>query len=215
MRSEGESTMLTLYYSPGACSQAPHILLHEIGLEHDSRRVDLKTKKLEDGSDYLRINPKGAVPALQLDSGEVLTENAVVLQYLGDRAAWPEVLPPLGNFRRYRVLELVNFITTELHKRFSFLFNREATGEFKEFVLRDLAKKLDYIDARLGAGPFLMGEELTLPDVYLFVITGWTEKMIGIERWPNLAAFRARMLDRPSVRQVLRFEGLLQEETAG
>ena len=103
---------MILYYSPGACSQAPHILLHEIGLEHDSVRVDLKNKTTEDGRNYLEVNPKGAVPALQLDSGEVLTENAVILQYLGDRAAWPEVLPPLGDFRRYRVLELLNFITT-------------------------------------------------------------------------------------------------------
>ena len=110
--------MLTLYYSPGACSQAPHILMHEIGLEHDSKRVDLRSKRLEDDSDYLEVNPKGAVPALELESGEVLTENAVVLQYIGDRASKPEVLPAPGNFRRYRVLELVNFITTELHKRF-------------------------------------------------------------------------------------------------
>ena len=118
---------MKLYWSPGACSQAPHILLHEIGTDHDARRVDLKTKKLEDGSDYLAINPKGAVPALQLDSGEVLTENAVILQYLGDRTSWPEVLPPMGDFRRYRVLELVNFITTELHKRFGFLFGNAST----------------------------------------------------------------------------------------
>jgi len=206
--------MLILYYSPGACSQAPHILLHEIGLEHDAKRVDLKAKRLEDGSNYLEVNPKGAVPALQLESGEVLTENAVILQFLGERASWPEVLPPMGDFRRYRVLELVNFITTELHKRFGFLFNRDATDQFKQFVTADLAKKLDWIDGRLGAGPFLMGEDLTLPDPYLFVITGWTEKMIGLEKWPNLAAFRERMLQRPSVRHVLRFEGLLQEEPA-
>ena len=206
--------MLILYYSPGACSQAPHILLHEIGLEHDAKRVDHKAKRLEDGRNYLDLNPKGAVPALQLESGEVLTENAVILQFLGDRASWPEVLPPMGDFRRYRVLELVNFITTELHKRFGFLFNRDATDQFKQFVTADLAKKLDWIDGRLGAGPFLMGEDLTLPDPYLFVITGWTEKMIGLEKWPNLAAFRERMLQRPSVRHVLRFEGLLQEEPA-
>ena len=206
--------MMILYYSPGACSQAPHILLHEIGLEHDARRVDLKTKKLEDGSNYLDVNPKGAVPALQLESGEVLTENAVILQYLGDRTNWPEVLPPMGDFRRYRVLELLNFITTELHKRFGFLFNRDATEEFKEFVKRDLSKKLDWIDARLGSGPFLMGEDLTLPDVYLFVIAGWTEKMMGLDKWPNLRAFRERMMQRDSVRNVLRFEGLLQEEPA-
>ena len=203
---------MILYYSPGACSQAPHILLHEIGLEHEAKRVDLRAKTLEDGSDYLEVNPKGAVPALQLESGEVLTENAVILQFLGDRASWPEVLPPLGDFRRYRVLELVNFITTELHKRFSFLFNRDASDEVKQFVTRDLSKKLDWIDVRLGAGPFLMGEELTLPDPYLFVISGWTEKLIGLDDWPNLRAFRERMLQRPSVRHVLRFEGLLKEE---
>ena len=207
--------MMKLYYSPGACSQAPHILLHELGLHHDAERVDLKAKTLEDGSDYLKVNPKGAVPALQLDSGEVLTENAVILQYLGDRAAWPEVLPPLGNFRRYRVLELVNFITTELHKRFGFLFSPDATDEMKQLVVRDLGKKLDYIDERLGDGPFLFGEQLTLPDPYLFVITGWTEKLIGLQQWKNLAAFRERMMNRPAVRHVLRFEGLLEEEPAG
>ena len=207
---------MKLYYSPGACSQAPHILLHEIGLDHDAARVDLRAKTLEDGSDYLKVNPKGAVPALELDSGEVLTENAVILQYLGDRASWPEVLPPLGNFRRYRVLEMVNFITTELHKRFGFLFNPNATDETKQLVIADLGNKLDYIDQRLGEGPFLFGEDLTLPDPYLFVITGWAEKMLGgLERWRNLKAFRERMMERRSVRHVLRFEGLLQEEPAG
>ena len=207
---------MKLYYSPGACSQAPHILLHEIGLSHDAERVDLRTKKTENDSDFLAINPKGAVPALELDSGDVLTENAVILQYLGDRSSVGEVLPPLGNFRRYRVLELVNFITTELHKRFGFLFNPDATDAMKQLVIRDLGKKLDYIDAELGEGPFLMGDELTLPDPYLFVITGWADKMLGgLDRWPNLKAFRERMLDRPSVRHVLRFEGLLQEEPAG
>ena len=206
---------MKLYYSPGACSQAPHILLHEIGLEHDAARVDLKAKKLEDGSDYLAVNPKGAVPALQLDSGEVLTENAVILQYLGDRTNWPEVLPPLGDFRRYRVLEMVNFITTELHKRFGFLFSREATDEIKRLVMSDLGKKLDYIDQRLGDGPFLFGEQLTLPDPYLFVIAGWAEKFMGLDRWPNLKAFRERMLQRPAVRHVLKFEGLLEPEPAG
>ena len=206
---------MKLFYSPGACSQAPHILLHETGLDHDSVRVDLRAKKLEDGSDYLQINPKGAVPALQLDSGEVLTENAVILQYLGDRAAWPEVLPPLGGFRRYRVLELVNFITTELHKRFSYLFSQTATADMKQLVTEELSKKLDFIDERLGDGPFLFGEDLTLPDPYLFVITGWAEKFMGLDRWPNLRAFRQRMMERPAVRQVLQLEGLLEREPAG
>ena len=206
---------MKLYYAPGACSQAPHILLHEIGLDHDAARVDLKAKRLEDCSDYLLVNPKGAVPALQLDSGEVLTENAVILQYLGDRTNWPEVLPPMGDSRRYRVLEMVNFITTELHKRFGFLFNRDATDEFKQFVIRDLSDKLDYIDGRLGSGPFLFGDQLTLPDPYLFVITGWADKFMGLDKWPNLAAFRERMMQRPAVRHVLKFEGLLETEPAG
>jgi glutathione S-transferase len=206
---------MKLYYSPGACSQAPHILLHEIGLSHDAERVDLKAKTIEDGSSYLSINPKGAVPALELDSGDVLTENAVILQYLGDRSSVGEVLPPLGNFRRYRVLELVNFITTELHKRFGFLFNPDATDEMKQLVIRDLAKKLDYMDSELGEGPFLMGDELTLPDPYLFVMTSWAEKFMGLDQWDNLRAFYGRMLGRQSVRHVLRFEGLLEKEVAG
>jgi len=206
---------MKLYYSPGACSQAPHILLHEIGLDHDAARVDLKAKRLEDGGDYLAINPKGAVPALELDSGEVLTENAVILQYLGDRANLPEVLPPMGDFRRYRVLEMVNFITTELHKRFGFLFNPNATDAMKQLVIADLGKKLDWIDQRLGAGPFLFGEDLSLPDPYLFVIARWTDKTIGLDRWPNLTAFHERMQRRDSVRNVLRFEGLRQEEPTG
>jgi len=206
--------MLTLYYSPGACSQAPHILLHETGLSHDAVKVDLKAKTLEDGSSYLEINPKGSVPALQLENGEVLTENAVVLQYLGDRAA-SDVLPPVGDFRRYRVLEWVNFITTELHKSFSPLFDRQAGTEVKHYFREHAATRLDYVERRLGTGPFLMGDELRLPDPYLFVISGWADKMIGLDNWPNIAAFRGRMLERPSVRHVLRFEGLLKEEVAG
>ena len=204
---------MQLYYSPGACSQAPHILLHEIGLSHDAARVDLKSHKLEDGSSYYDVNPKGSVPALRLDNGEVLTENAIILQYLGDRAG-SDVLPPQGDFRRYRVLEMVNYITTELHKRFSFLFNPDATDEMKQLITREIGKKLDYIDGRLGGGPFLFGDTLTLPDVYLFIITGWAENMIGLNQWRNLSLFRERMLKRPSVRHVLRFEGLLQEEPA-
>ena len=206
---------MKLYYSPGACSQAPHILMHEIGISHDAQRVDLRAKTLEDGSSYLAVNPKGSVPAIELDNGEVLTENAVILQYLGDRSGSTDALPATGSFRRYRVLEWTNFITTELHKRFSYLFNPNASDEMKAMVIGDIGKKLDVVDAQLGDGPFLMGEELTIADPYLFVITGWTEKMIGLDRWPNLAAFRRRMLERPSVRNVLRFEGLLEEQAAG
>ena len=204
---------MKLYYSPGACSQAPHILLHEIGLSHEAERVDLKSHTLADGSSYYQINQKGSVPALQLDNGEVLTENAIVLQYLGDRAG-SDVLPPVGDFRRYRVLEMDNFITTELHKRFSYLFRPDTTEEMRQLLIRDIGKKLDFVEQRLGDGPFLFGEEITLPDVYLFVMASWTEKFIGLDPWPNLTEFRQRMLARPSVRHVLRFEGLLEEEAA-
>jgi glutathione S-transferase len=206
---------MKLYYSPGACSQAPHILMHEIGLGHDAERVDLKNKVTESGRSYLEINPKGSVPALELDNGEVLTENAVILQYLGDRSGASDALPAAGNFRRYRVLEWVNFITTELHKSFAPLFSPQAGDETKQFMTANIAKKLDYVEERLGRGPFLMGDDLTIPDPYLFVITGWAEKMMGLDRWPNLKAFRERMMQRPSVRNVLQFEGLLQEEAAG
>jgi len=206
---------MKLYYSPGACSQAPHILLHEIGLDHDAARVNLKSKTLEDGSSYLQVNPKGSVPALELDSGDVLTENAVILQYLGDRSSVGEVLPPLGQFRRYRVLEWVNFITTELHKSFAPLFNSEAGDETKALFRDGIARKLDYVEGQLGSGPFLCGDTLTIADPYLFVMTRWADAMLGLDNWTNLAAFRARMMERPSVRHMLRFEGLLKEEVAG
>jgi len=205
---------MNLYYSPGACSQAPHILLHEIGLSHDAVKVDLRSKMVEDGRSYLQVNPKGAVPALELNNGEVLTENAIVLQYLGDRAG-SDVLPPVGDFRRYRVLEMVNFITTELHKSFAPLFKPNASEETKHFYRDLIRERLDYAEKRIGEGPFLFGDTLTIADPYLFVISGWTDKMIGLTNWPNLTAFREQMLRRPSVRHVLRFEGLLQEEPAG
>lgn len=205
---------MKLYYSPGACSQAPHILLHETGLSHDAARVDLKSKTVEDGRSYLDVNPKGSVPALELDNGEVLTENAVVLQYLGDRAG-SDVLPSIGHFRRYRVLEMVNFITTEVHKSFAPLFNREAGEETKRLFREQLRHKLDYMDGKVGAGPFTLGDTLTIADPYLFVMTRWADAMLGLDNWTNLAAFGERMLERSSVRHVLRFEGLLQEEPAG
>ncbi len=205
---------MKLYYSPGACSQAPHILLHEVGLSHDAARVDLKTKMVEDGRSYLQVNPKGSVPALEVDNGEVLTENAVILQYLGDRAG-SDVLPDAGHFSRYRVLEWVNYITTEVHKSFSPLFSPTAGDETKQSFRDAIAHKFDYVDRRIGSGPFLMGNTLTIADPYLFVMLGWGERLIGLDKWPNLAAFRERMMERPSVRGVLQFEGLLREEAAG
>src|SRR5918996_2538227 len=133
--------MMILYYAKGACSQAPHIILHEAGFAHDSIKVDLKTKTTERGEDYLSINPKGAVPALRLDNGEILTENAVVLQYLGDQAGG-FLLPAVGDFRRYRVLEWLNFVATELHKGFAPFF-KPVGDDTKRFAREQLSSKLD------------------------------------------------------------------------
>ena len=207
--------MVKLYYAPGACSQAPHIILHETGLAHTAERVDLREKRTESGRDYLEINPKGAVPAIELENGEVLTENAVVLQFLGDRSGLGQVLPPMGDFRRYRVLEWVNYITTELHKSFGPLFGHDTPPEMKDHLKKGIAKKFDHVEKELGDKPFLVGDHLTLPDAYLFVILAWGEKMIGLDRWPGLRAFRERMMQRESVRNVLEFEGLLESQPAG
>ena len=205
--------MMTLYYAKGACSQAPHIILHEAGFDHDSVRVDLKAKTTERGDDYLAINPKGAVPALRLDNGEVLTENAVILQYLGDKAGG-FLLPAPGDFRRYRVLEWVNFITTELHKSFGPIF-KPVSEEVKQYARELVVSKLDYVEGRIGEHRYLMGETFTLPDAYLFVMLGWTGvAKLDLGHWPKLHAYRRRLEQRPSVCQVLEFEGLVPAEAA-
>lgn len=207
---------MILYYAPGACSQAAHIILHEIGLQHDSARVNLKSKTLDDGSSYLAVNPKGAVPALKLDSEDILTENAVILQFLGDRSGSDDLFPALGDFRRYRVLEKLNFIATELHKGFAPLFKPGISDGTRQFVLANVATKLDYIDGVLNAGPYLMADRFTIADAYLFVMTSWSKGTgLVLDRWPNLLAFRNRMLERPAVQQVLEFEGLAETEAAG
>ena len=206
---------MKLYYTPGACSQAAHIVLHETGFSHDSIRVDLRAKTIEDGSDYRRVNPKGAVPALELENGEVLTENAVILQYLGDRSGSSDLLPPLGDFRRYRVLEWLNFVATELHKGFGPLWNPAAASDWKQAARDQLGKKFDFVEQQLGARPFLTGDDFTIADAYLFVMLGWTAVTdIDLARWPGLSAFYERAAQRPSIRQVLQFEGLAETETA-
>ena len=207
--------MLKLYYSPGACSQAVHIALHETGIEHSSERVDLRAKRTETGADYWAINPKGAVPALDLGDGQVLTENAAILQFIGDLAATEALFPMVGDLRRYRVLEWLNFIATELHKGFGPLWNPASTEDVRQGARDLLAKKFAFAEKTLGAGPFVMGEQLTIADPYLFVMIGWTA-LHGIDsaRWPGLVAFAERMRERPSVQIVLRAEGLVEAEAA-
>ncbi|MBA2467756.1 MAG: glutathione transferase GstA [Sphingomonas sp.] len=206
---------MKLYYSPGACSQAVHIALHEAGVEHQSESVDLRVKRTASGADYWAINPKGAVPALDLGNGEVLTENAAILQYVGDLSPDDVLLPPVGDLKRYRVLEWLNFIATDLHKGFGPLWNPASSDDAKQAARDVLAKKFDFAEQRLGAGPYLMGEQLTVADPYLFAILGWTA-MHGIDlgRWPGLVAFTKAMRGRESVRLVLQAEGLAGDEAA-
>jgi glutathione S-transferase len=198
---------MKLYYAPGACSQAPHIVLLETGLPFDRVRVDLATKRTETGEDYLAIAPKGAVPALELDDGQLLTENAVVLQYIADQAPGWHLIPPYGTIERYRVLEWLNYIATELHKSFAPLFH--PTGEPRAHAMEAIASRFDYVEGRLGPDPFLAGTEFGIADAYLFVVLGWARVFhFDFARWPGLKALRQRIGERPAVRAALHAEGL-------
>lgn len=197
---------MKLYYSPGACSQAPHIALIETGLPFETAKVDLATKRLDTGEDYNAINPKSAVPALEMDDGALLTENAVVLQYIADHAPAARLIPPTATLARYRVLEWLNYLGSELHKGFGPLFH--PTGEPRAHAIAALEAKFTYVNGALGAGPYLAGADVSVADFYLFVILGWARVFhIDLARWPALAALRARLLERPSVRAALHAEG--------
>ena len=199
---------MKLYYSPGACSQAAHIVLHEAGLEHSSEAVDIRAKRTAGGEDYCAVNPKGAVPALALDGGEVLTENGAVLQYLGDQAGDEGLLPSRG-LARYRVLEWLSHLGSDVHKSFSPLFNPTLGEDAKQAAREMVGKKLDFIEGRLEGRDFLTGDEMSIADPYLFAMLGWTGKLgIDLSRWPNLTAFRNRMAQREAVKVVLEAEGL-------
>ena len=189
---------MKLYYSPGACSQAAHILLHETGLPHDSEAVDIRAKKTADGGDYFAINPKGAVPALELDGGEVLTENAAVLQYIGDRAG-DEALLPASGLPRYRVIEWLGYLGSDVHKSFTPLFNPASSDEAKSGARDIIGKRFDFIESKLD-GDYLTGKAMSVADPYLFAMLGWTGKLgIDLARWPRLAAFRKRTAQRQAV----------------
>jgi len=199
--------MMKLYHTPGACSLAPHIVLFESGADFEAVIVDLKAKQLADGSDYLAINPKGAVPALGLDDGQVLTENATILQYLADQAGSEELLPS-GGLTRYRVLEWVTFVSTEIHKGFGPLWNPSTPADVNSATRDALGKKFDFIQERLGEG-FLTGDAFTIADAYLFTVLRWTGiHDIDLGRWQGLSAYQQRVAARPKVADALAAEGL-------
>ncbi len=203
---------MKLYYSKSACSLVVRIILNELKINFEDESVDLKAKKTDKGDDFWAINSKGAVPALRLDNGDVLTENQVILQYVADQQSGQKLLAPVGDMKRYHTLEWVNYMATELHKSLGMFFNPSVSDEMKAKVLIPLVKhKFKYINERLSKGNYLMGDEFTLPDAYLFVMTMWTRYFkIDLSDYPHLVKFIDRMQKRPSV-----MKSLEQEEIQG
>ena len=203
---------MKLYYSPGACSLSPHIALHEAGLAHELVKVDLKAKKTETGHDFLGINPKGQVPALLLDNGELVTEGPVIVQLIADKAPARNLAPAVGSPERYRLQEWLNFITTELHKNFSPLFQPAIPDEVKNFFRDRIMGKFKYADSKLAGQDYLMGKEFTVADGYLFVMLKWAERTgMDVSALKNLAAFKDRVATRPNVQAALAMEAQAQK----
>ena len=200
---------MKLYYSPGACSLSPHIVLCEAGLPHELIKVDLKTKKTEHGDDFNAINPKGYVPTLVTDDGEVLTEGPAIVQYLADLAPAKNLAPAAGTMARVRLQEWLNFISTEVHKGFGSLF-RNPLAEWQEVVRATLAARCAYLARVLEKQPYLLGEQFSVADAYLFTVLNWSQWVkIDLSPWTALIAYQARVAARPGVQQALKKEGLL------
>lgn len=201
---------MKLYYSPGACSLSPHIVLAEAGLPYTIEKVDLKAKKTETGADFFAINPAGYVPTVVLDNGEILTEGPAIVQYLADQAPASKLAPPVGSFERVRLQEVLNYISTELHKSFSPLFNPAAPEDWKTFMRGQIVRRLEPMEKRLAKADYLMGG-FSVADAYLFTILGWT-RLVGIDLKDNavLMAYIARVKARPAVQKAMTEEGLIK-----
>ena len=201
---------MTLYIAPGACSLSPHIVARETGQPVDLVLVDLAKKVLkEGGGDFKAINPKGQVPVLQTDDGDIVTEGPVIVQYLGDKAPATKVVPAAGSKDRYKVQEWLNFITTELHKNFGPMFRPTTPDAYKQIAKENIAGRFSWIDSHLAGKQYLMGDTFTAPDAYLYVMTRWAKRMeFDLDQWPNLKAFSERVEARPKVQEALKAEGL-------
>ena len=201
---------MKLYFTPGACPLAVHILLCELNLPHELVQVDLKTKKLADGSDYTAINPKGYVPALQLDSGDVLTEIPAITQYLADNHPAAGLLGKPGSLERTRAIEWLTFAGTELHRNFSPLFNPAASDDWKAAAKDKLLQRLAYVDQALAGKHYILGTNFSIADTYLFTVINWTFlRQIDISHLPNLVAYHQRVAQRPAVQAALKAQGLI------
>lgn len=200
-----------LYYAPGACSLAPHIVLRELGENFSLVKVSTKTHQTEDGKDFYTINPKGYVPALGLGNGEVLTEGAAITQFLVDGKPGSDLAPRPGTLERARVNEWLVFTNSEVHKTFSPLFNPATTDEQKKSIKERLASRFDFIEKALADGrAYLTGDKFTIADAYLFTVVNWSNFTgIDIGPWPKLQAFQARVLGRPHTQAAMKAEGLI------
>lgn len=198
---------MKLYYSPGACSLCPDIVLREAGVAFDLVRVNLQKKQLADGSDFLAVNPKGQVPVLALDDGETFTETAAIVQYLADRYPQADLAPAAGSAARYHLQEWLSFIGSELHKTFPALFIPRYPPEFKPFARQTLERKFAILEERLAGSPYLMGGKFTIADAYCFAIVIWHKRAdFDLSPWPNLKAYMERIAARPAVREAMSAE---------
>ena len=200
--------VMKLYYSPGACSLSPHIALREAGVKFDLVKTALQTHTLADGSDYYQITAKGQVPLLELDDGARLSEGPVILQYIADHAPASGLAPPAGTMARYRLMEWLSFVGTELHKGFSPLFNGKIPQEVKEIFATRVKSRLDYVDRALEGQDYLMGATFCVADAYLFTMTQWGDGLgIDTSALKNLTAYKARVAARPAVKEAMKAEG--------
>jgi glutathione S-transferase len=200
---------MKLYFSPGACSLSPHIVLLEAGLPFEARLASTKTHKLADGTDYYTINPKGYVPLLEFDNGERLSEGPAIVQWIADQVPDKQLAPPAGTMARYRLMEWLNFITSELHKGFSPLFSPAMPEEAKALFRAKLGERFAYVDQALEGRDYLMGAQFSVADAYLYTVARWAHHVqVDLGRFTNLANFMARMAARPAVQQALQAEGL-------
>lgn len=203
---------MKLYFSPGACSLSPHIVLREAGLAFDLEKVDLSEKRTAGGIDYKTINPKGYVPALQFDNGQVLTEGPAIVQYLADQVPGKQLAPAAGSLERYRLMEWLNFIASEVHKPLGSLFNPKTTEETRQAVQEKLALRLQVVEKQLENSDYLAGDQFTVADAYLFTILNWSYPLkFDLSRWPALQPYMERIKVRPAVQAALVAEGLIKE----
>ena len=199
---------MKLYYTPGACSMAPHIVAREAGYKFDLEKVDIPAKE---GDDYWNVNPKGYVPALELDNGQVLTEVGVIVQYLADQKPEAGLAPKAGTMERYRLMEAINFAATEVHKQISPLFNPSMTPEMKNIQLGSISRRLDALEKALAGKQYITGDKFSVADAYLFTVLNWTNfHNIDVGKWPNIKAYMARIAGRPKVQEAMKAEGLVK-----